>query len=111
MKCKKFSKVNIIFFLFRENESKGTRLNDAQYFRLPLPHARKKMTMMQVMPRIADSISDCLQHAAKSRDNRRTVESRQSSVEIALVACRGFEDIEQSKKLIITAESLSFCFH
>lgn len=85
--------------------SKGTRLNEAQYFRLPLPHTRKRMTMIRVIPRVSDSESGRfrLVQDVKSpnlglrtaRDRGKTIESKQSSVEIALVTCHGFENVDQ----------------
>lgn len=87
--------------------SKGIRLNEARYFRLPLPHMRKKMTMIRVIPRVPDSepglrvvqIATNLNPGRRTtRDRGKTIESKESSVEIALVTCHGFEDADQSKK-------------
>jgi len=91
--------------------SKGLRLNDARYFRLPLPHMRKRMTLMRIMPRISNSQSDrfhMVQDSAsvnpgfrigmKLPDRSKTVEWKQSSAEVALVTCCDFKDIDQSKK-------------
>ncbi|KYN37167.1 hypothetical protein ALC56_08958 [Trachymyrmex septentrionalis] len=87
---------------------KGMRLNDAQYFRLPLPHTRKKMTIIRVIPHIVDaSYSYVVQDSitspnagleTTSRCRGKTLESKQSSVEIALVTCNGFESINQIKE-------------
>ncbi|XP_018360216.1 PREDICTED: uncharacterized protein LOC108759336 [Trachymyrmex cornetzi] len=87
---------------------KGMRLNDAQYFRLPLPHTRKKMTVIRVMPRIVDAnYSYVIQDSTTSpnagleitsRCRGKILESKQSSVEIALVTCNGFKSIDQIKK-------------
>ncbi|EGI60622.1 hypothetical protein G5I_11182 [Acromyrmex echinatior] len=87
---------------------KGMRLNDAQYFRLPLPHTRKKMTIIRVMPHIVDmNCSYIIQNSTTSpnagleitsRCRGKTLESKQSSVEIALVTCNGFESIDQIKE-------------
>ncbi|KYN22181.1 hypothetical protein ALC57_05458 [Trachymyrmex cornetzi] len=86
----------------------GMRLNDAQYFRLPLPHTRKKMTVIRVMPRIVDAnYSYVIQDSTTSpnagleitsRCRGKILESKQSSVEIALVTCNGFKSIDQIKK-------------
>lgn len=86
----------------------GMRLNDMQYFRLPLPHTRKKMTVIRVMPRIVDAnYSYVIQDSITSpnvglettfRRRGKTLESNRSSVEIALVTCNSFEGIDQSKK-------------
>jgi len=83
------------------------RLNDAQYFRLPLPHTRKRMMVIRVMPRVANI--DCFRVPQNSntspdagletsRRRGKTLESKRSSVEIALVTCNGFEGVDQSKK-------------
>ncbi|XP_072755274.1 uncharacterized protein [Anoplolepis gracilipes] len=85
---------------------KGTRLNEARYFRVPLPHTRKRMTMIHVIPRVSDSEPDhfrAIQVTANprcrtARDCGKTIESKQSSVEMALVTCHGFGNINQNKK-------------
>ncbi|XP_018316002.1 uncharacterized protein [Mycetomoellerius zeteki] len=87
---------------------KGMRLNDMQYFRLPLPHTRKKMTVIRVMPRIVDAnYSYVIQDSITSpnvglettfRRRGKTLESNRSSVEIALVTCNSFEGIDQNKE-------------
>lgn len=69
---------------------------------------RKKMTMIRVIPRVPDSepgrfraaqVATNLNPGCRiTRDRSKTIESRQSSVEIALVTCHGFEDVDQSKK-------------
>ncbi|XP_011689916.1 PREDICTED: uncharacterized protein LOC105451256 isoform X2 [Wasmannia auropunctata] len=84
---------------------KGMRLNDAQYFRLPLPHTRKRMMVIRVMPRIADvNYSHVVQGpdaglGTTCRRRGKTLESKRSSVEIALVTYKaGFEDVDQNKE-------------
>ncbi|KAL0122707.1 hypothetical protein PUN28_007416 [Cardiocondyla obscurior] len=85
---------------------KGMRLNDAQYFRLPLPHTRKKMMAIRVMPRVEnanyfhvaqDSIAS-LNAETKIRCRGKILESKQSSIEIALVTCSGFDGVAQNKE-------------
>ncbi|CAL1675046.1 unnamed protein product [Lasius platythorax] len=63
------------------------------------------MTMIRVIPRVSDSESGRfrLVQDVKSpnlglrtaRDRGKTIESKQSSVEIALVTCHGFENVDQ----------------
>ncbi|TGZ37399.1 Uncharacterized protein DBV15_08076 [Temnothorax longispinosus] len=88
---------------------KGMRLNDAQYFRLPLPHTRKRMMVIRVMPQGADTnyfhvvqdstMSSNTGFGTKIRYHGKTLESKQSSVEIALVTtCSGFEGVDQNKE-------------
>lgn len=84
------------------------RLNDAQYFRLPLPHMRKRMMVIRVMPQVADAnyfhadqdsiTSPNAELGTKSRYRGKMLESKQSSVEIALVTCNDFAGVDQSKK-------------
>lgn len=82
------------------------RLNDEQYFRLPLPHTRKRMMMIRVMPQYTNyfhvaqdsTISPNAGLGTKIRYRGKTLESKQSSVEIALVTCNGFKSVDQSKK-------------
>lgn len=85
------------------------RLNDAQCFRLPLPHTRKRMMVIRVMPRV-DADANYFRIAqdsnrspnaglgTRTRYRGRTLESKQSSIEIALVTCNGFEGVDRSKK-------------
>ncbi|XP_018399225.1 PREDICTED: uncharacterized protein LOC108776960 [Cyphomyrmex costatus] len=87
---------------------KGMRLNDAQYFRLPLPHTRKQMMVIRVMPRIVDTnysyvIQDSITspntgRETTSRRRGKTLEAKRSSVEIALLTCNSFEGIDQNKE-------------
>ncbi|KYM99190.1 hypothetical protein ALC62_10159 [Cyphomyrmex costatus] len=84
------------------------RLNDAQYFRLPLPHTRKQMMVIRVMPRIVDTnysyvIQDSITspntgRETTSRRRGKTLEAKRSSVEIALLTCNSFEGIDQNKE-------------
>lgn len=82
---------------------KGTRLNEARYFRLPLPHTRKRMTLIRVISQDSESDRFHMVQGAKSpnlrfrtaRDSGKMIESKQSSVEIALVTCYGFENFDQ----------------
>lgn len=37
-----------------QKSRKGTKLNDAQYFRQPLPHTRKRMTKLRILPTLTD---------------------------------------------------------
>lgn len=64
---------------------------------------------MRITPRISNSQSDRFHMDSASvnpefrigmklPDRSKTVESKQSSVEVALVTCCDFEDIDQSKK-------------
>ncbi|KAK0182643.1 hypothetical protein PV327_000758 [Microctonus hyperodae] len=43
--------------LMMERSRKGTRLNDAQYFRQPLPHARRKMTKLRILRTMSGKIA------------------------------------------------------
>lgn len=62
--------------------------------------------MIRVMPRVADAnyfhVEDSITSSnagTKSQHRGKTLESKQSSVEIALMTCNGFAGVDQSKKI------------
>lgn len=68
---------------------KGTQLNDAHYFRRPLPHARKRMTMMKIFPTLSDkkkSADPPATQNSKKKKRFNNLDIEQPSTEITLVS-------------------------
>ncbi|XP_012272250.1 uncharacterized protein LOC105695336 [Orussus abietinus] len=68
-----------------KSSRKGTKLNDAHYFRQPLPHTRKKMTTLRVIPAVLSPQEDYSSDPAGNirMREREKLERDQCSTELA----------------------------
>ncbi|KAL2724878.1 hypothetical protein V1477_018739 [Vespula maculifrons] len=76
-----------------KSSRKGMKLNDAQYFKNPLPHTREKMTMMFLLQRISnletkyphDSEDFSINFDAKTKNHGKKINLTEKSTEMAFV--------------------------
>lgn len=70
-----------------ERSRKGTRLNDAQYFRQPLPHARRKMTKLRILRTMSGKIAmgNVVKHPIWMRYQSNSLNRDQPSTEITKI--------------------------
>ncbi|KAL2718233.1 hypothetical protein V1478_012109 [Vespula squamosa] len=76
-----------------KSSRKGMKLNDAQYFKNPLPHTREKMTVMFLLQRISnletkyphDSEDFSVNFDAKTKNHGRKINLTEESTEMAFV--------------------------
>lgn len=113
--CESWSKKIFLFIEFKMDATKihrsrkGTQLNDAHYFRRPLPHTRKRMTMLKIFPTLSDNKKsmDC---NAKKKKRFNNLDIEQPSTEITLVSYDDQNESNQSSvsvsphKIIPTGE-------
>lgn len=84
--------------------TQGTRLNDLQYFRQPLPHARKKMTCLRIFPsENASPTSKSRLSPAKKRKKKNSnpptkLDINQPSIEMAVITYTDSQASLQSRQ-------------
>ncbi|KAK0088333.1 hypothetical protein PV325_012331 [Microctonus aethiopoides] len=79
-----------------ERSRKGTRLNDAQYFRQPLPHARRKMTKLRILRTMSGKIAvgNVVKHPIWMRYQSNSLNRDQPSTEITKITYKDDSEID-----------------